>query len=507
MKQTIIFVLICAAVFSACSDTSGRPLAGADTVPAMEQAADGEEATRQERLEERIAEEFTPDDEEIVPKISVNPPLNLVQAMDVNLDLDRYEEQLLVVKNGDSPDSEIRIVIADYDTLRDGYIAAWEAPTASTQRRFFSVSLADIIGDHNTEIVCSGIDSEGRQTVDVFRRSSGGNGIGLSYESILSLAVPGTIELRESERSQAYLNGLKNGESFPVVTTIEEGNEIITSMFAWRSGENSYIKVNEERTPRGEIEDRKLKELFNGGVEDFERFLSRSWTGGEASTLFFDKPGGEITLYSGDIQEIYRWTSSYRFLSNSISLKGENELIPYMSVEIAVRIVDNSTIQVTLYDIDSQTGRRNLNDSWSGTYHSGTGIPETNRGDADAGRIELPRLSGFYRGESGEELFLDPPRFTFSDADTTISGGFAVYMLNLPVFALKIIDEKGIVTEERSYRLIYRENSDPDKITRSLILVPGVIGVRGFVESDEGELRFRQIEYFEQEQEEEGAVQ
>ncbi len=499
MKHYIYLILSFIILFAGCGEGSNpgteKRAASQSVFP---EHSGGEAETAEATLETKIANTLFTGEKEIVPKVSINPPLSLLQVMDVNLDLDRHEEQLLAVKSDDTPDSGIRILVADYDTLRDGYVSTWEAPTGSTQRRFFSITLVDIIGDHNTEIVCSGIDSQGNQTIDIFRRSSGTNRVGLAYESVLSLKVPGTIEIKESERNQAYLNGLKNGESFPVITTVEDENDLISVMYAWRNAENSFIKVNEERTPRNVIEDRKLKELFSGGVENFESFLSRSWTGGDAATLFFDRNSREITLYSGDIQEIYTWTSSYRFLSNSISLKGENELVPYMKVEISVRVQDNNTILVSLFDVDSQTGRKALNDSWSGTYYASVNQRQSTGGNGSG--IELPVLDGFYRGESGEELFLDPPRFNLSSEKEVLSGGFAVYMLNVPVFAMKVIDEKGIAVSEKSYRLIYREETDDDKITRNLILVPGRIGVRGLVETDGAELRFRQIEYFEQEQ-------
>jgi hypothetical protein len=500
VKAYIYIILLSVILISGCGEGNDPPAVRREAGRSiLTEDSGGRNKTTDEVLEDKIANTLFTGEKEIVPRVSINPPLSLLQVMDVNLDLDRHEEQLLAVKSDDTPDSVIKILVADYDTLRNGYVTTWEAPTGSTQRRFFSITLVDIIGDHNTEIVCSGIDSQGNQTIDMFRRSSGANRFGLTYETILSLQVPGTIEIRESERNQAYLNGLKNGESFPVLTTVEDENDLVSVMYAWRNAENSFIQVNEERTPRKEIEDRKLKDLFSGSVEKFEYFLSRSWNGGDAATLFFDRSNREITLYSGDIQEIYSWTSSYRFLSNSISIKGENELVPYMKVEISVRIQDNNTILVSLYDVDSQTGRKAVNDSWSGTYYSTANHAQGNA-EASGSGITLPLLNGFYRGESGEELFLDPPRFTLSAEKEKLSGGFAVYMLNVPIFAMKIINEKGIAEGEKVYRLIYREDTDADKVTRNLILVPGRIGVRGLVETDGAELRFRQIEYFEQEQ-------
>lgn len=478
----------------------GQQEAYSSTSEENSSAASSETKQISDSTREQIEGLLYGDEKTSEPKIAIAPPYSLVQILDVNLDLDRNDEQILVVKAGDSPDSPIKIIIADYDTLRDGYYPAWESETGATQRRFFGVTLSDVVGDHNTEIICSGIDSQGKQTLDIFRRESRANNMAISYEPIITIAVEGTIEIRESERSQAYLNGLKNGDSFPVFATVENENETVRSMYAWRSGDGYYIKVNEEKTPREEIEDRKLRELFNSGVDAFEEFLSRNWNGDHNSTILFDKSSQEITLYSGDIQEIYHWNSSYRFLSNSISIKGENELVPYIRVEISIRILDSGSIRVSLYDIDNQTWRKSLNDSWSGTYYAvPKGTSPEKRGTPEA-PVKLPTLSGFYRGESGEELILTPPRFTLSANGEQLSGGFAVYMLNVPVFELKIIDDRGIGRGEQAYRLVYKEEQDNDKITRTLGLIPGIIGMKGFIETDDPEMRFRQIEYFEDDQ-------
>lgn len=432
------------------------------------------------------------------PKVQLPERAVLLNTLDINLDLDRNEEQLIVIKGDNSPDSAIRLIVADYDTLRDGYVTAWEGTTASTQRRFFSVSVNDLIGDHNLEIVATGVNSRGEQTVDLFRRG-GGNRFGLSYGSILSLAVKGTVTIEEHERSQAYLNGLKNGESFPVKSLVEEAEERVSRLYAWRSTEGRYSLVQEERTPVQEIEDQKLRDLFNDDVGALIDFLSGAWSNGSGATIYLDTNQEEITLYSGDIQEVYHWTSRYRFLSNSVSLKGENELIPYMHIEVAIRIRDLNTIELTLYDIDSHNGRRSLNNNWSGTYFlspigRGSGFSTAISGGEE---LLLPRLSGFFQGESGEELYLDPPNFSLEKDGVTRQGGFAVYMVDVPVFEFKFIGKTGVVEQQRAYRLVYREEQNDERAIRRLILVPGRIGVNGFILlQEEQELRFRQVEYF-----------
>ncbi len=441
----------------------------------------------------------------------------MVQLVDVNLDLDRYEEQVLVAQDTLSEESNISLLVADYDTIRDKYSTTWQSETVAQQRKGLQVTVIDVTGDHNKEIVCNGINAEGLQTIDIFRRTTSPDEYGLYFERILSLEVDGTIELQESKRSQSYQNGLSNGAAYPVVTSSkdtesERMSDIIKRTYIWRNDSRKYEKVIEKKVSGQEIEDRRLKELFEGGSEEFEEFLSGPWlytkTSGEKSPphqralIHFNPLEDTITLYSGSVQEIYTWTSSQRFLANSLSVRGENEIVPFMRIYISAYVEDLNNIRLQMYDINSHNGQRSSNTSWSGMYQKiGGSLQNTFLASSPSNgsdKEHLPRLSGVYKSDVGDEINFEPPNFTLERDGNQHEGGFSVYSMGSDILELKVMNRHGIVVERLCYSFNYSEEKKSNEIIRRLILLPGKIGVNGFSPTEKQPIRYEQVEKIEE---------
>src|SRR5512136_2734206 len=96
------------------------------------------------------------EDQPPVPKVPLERGEVLASVLNCNLDLDASEEQILVLRSQEEPDAPLRIAVADYDSVRGTYIRSWEGPTSATNLRLFEVSIQDLVGDHNQEIVCRG---------------------------------------------------------------------------------------------------------------------------------------------------------------------------------------------------------------------------------------------------------------------------------------------------------------------------------------------------------------
>ncbi|MFP4153879.1 MAG: pallilysin-related adhesin, partial [Alkalispirochaeta sp.] len=156
-------------------------------------------------------------EEAINPRVELPDEMLFISAQDANLDIDEPEEQIVVVKRRDDPEDRIRIVVADFDTLRNTYRITWEGKTLATNIRTFAVSSQDLIGDHVDEIVGVGTDRQGRQTMDVFRRQQDeATATGIAYERIFSVATDGSIEIASQQRSDSYRTLQSNGRSFPI---------------------------------------------------------------------------------------------------------------------------------------------------------------------------------------------------------------------------------------------------------------------------------------------------
>ncbi|GEM_PF-1075395 len=476
------------------------------------------DSNKQQSLDSDDSENDEYQDETIqFARVQLPPGYKILQMVDVNLDLDRYEEQVLVAQDALSEENTISLFVADYDTIRDKYVTTWKSETVAQQRKGLQVTVIDSTGDHNLEIVCNGINADGLQTIDIFRRTTSPDEYGLFFDRILSLEVEGTIELQESKRSQSYQNGITNGESYPVVTSSKDTeserlSDIIKRTYIWRNDSASYEMVLKKKVSGEEIEDRRLKELYESGSEAFEKFLSGPWlyskTSGENSPhsqralIHFNPIEKTITLYSGNVQEIYTWNSSHRFLANSLAIRGENEIVPFMRIYISAYVEDLNNIRLLIYDINSHNGQRNTNTSWSGMYQKiGESLQKTflsSYGASVNDKEFLPKLKGVYQSDVGDELTFDPPYFTLEEDGELYKGGFSVYSMGSDILELKIMNTHGIVVERRCYSFDYFEEKKSNEIVRRLIVLPGKIGVSGYTPTAKQPIRYEQVEKIEE---------
>lgn len=116
------------------------------------------------------------------PAADAGSPVNHIPALpnevilnvtDFNIDQEIGNEQVLTVRKTNRPEGQLSIVVADYIDQKKAWIRAWEGDTLSTKLTTFSIQAKDLIGDHNLEIVCRGMNDANEQTITVFRRSPG----------------------------------------------------------------------------------------------------------------------------------------------------------------------------------------------------------------------------------------------------------------------------------------------------------------------------------------------
>jgi hypothetical protein len=415
-----------------------------------------------------------------------------------------------VVKSTEQTSSPVEVMVADYDGIRDKYVVTWRSATESNYRKDFNLSVLDVTGDHNVEIICSGLTSDGRQTLDIFRRSaSPDDTFGLYFQSILSLSVEGTIELREKKRTDSYQKGLKSGQSYPVVTTTKDQSsdklvDLTKKTYIWRNNREQYALVNTEDISGQEIEDQQLRELFTSGKKRFEEFLSGPWIltnqsglGQGRHLINFNSKAGTITFYTGEIQEIYHWKSSYRFLSNGLSIHGENEIVPYITIQISAYVQDLNNIRLLISDINSHNATRNTNNTWSGVYQK-LGPSTRNSLLARSGNPEgtdhLPALTGLYKSDTHPNIYFDPPYFRYREGSDPAHGGFSVYSMGEDILELRFLNKNGITEGRRRYSFDFSAEKKNNEIVRRLILTPGKLGVNGFKPTSNEPIRYEQVE-------------
>jgi len=452
-------------------------------------------------------------DTENKPKITIDSNDTLIEAIDTNLDLDTHDEQILIVKNNISIDSKIRVIVADFDNILDSYSISWEAETASNNVNSFSISLKDITGDHNLELVCSGSDLEGKETLNIYRRTPSSGGIKLHFSEILNLTADGSIEIKGNQRSQAYQTGISDGISFQViVTSTDTDSENILDLkqetYFWQNQESIYKLISVDKLPGEEIADSKLRTLYRSNREYFKNFLSGPWMLANSdnnlsynnSIVYFDTENELVIFSNKDFQEIYVWESFSKTLSNTLLIACQNDLVPFLDISLSVKVLDINNINLRFKDNSIRNSRNTVNQAWTGTYFKlSTKIQRDliREYRSTPGDNDIPILAGYYKSDTGAEIFFNTPNFNLFDKGKQITGGFYLINNGLKIAEFRILDKNKILKNTLVYKYDFFTESNDIEIIRTLILIPGELTIQGFVPSGEQFTRYTQIEQIE----------
>lgn len=426
--------------------------------------------------------------------------LDVVSTLLVQDEGGQGDEQILIVRKTDRNDGRLSIVVAVYVPSRRTWIRAWEGETLATKFTTFTVQAKDLIGDHNNEIICMGMDDSNEQTIVVFRRTPG-NGP-LSYTPILSLKAD-SISIGDIQRSQGYQLGQTNGESFAIYAFNRDKSsqnilDQIKSTYTWDPKRGIYVKTADDRIPGAQVEREAVAKVLTGSEKDFERFLQGGWYESNkgpldpaARFLIFDKPNNTITFYTTDTQEVFRWTDSH---STRYGLYAgcQNEDITNLRRLMDIEMTGINTISVRVFeDLRMKSDSQN---SWDGTYQK---LPadtmEMIAHNASSTAKPDFRLEGTYRSADGSVLLFAPPRYSLQRGGSVERGAFDLYRLGSDtVLELNILNDNGLSGGRRVYRATYTETKAGSQITKRLELEPARASISGLEILQENTLVFEQ---------------
>jgi len=442
---------------------------------------------------------------ELTPKVPLDDTEKLIRVINTNLDLDTNDEQILVLRQKEDPQAPMKIAVIDYDPIRATYSRTWESLTNATNLRLLDISLKDVVGDHNLEIVCRGMNDLGELTLDLFRKTPSPTGLGLYFTEILRIVADGSIEIDEVERSEGYRLGQKNGPSFVIYAYSgdAESENILDKVkrtYYWQYQQNRYVLTSKEQLPGAVIEEKQLEELFSDpSVEAFEAFLAGPWylagTDGQEEILLFLPEQRRISVYSGDVQEVYTWQASFRSLSNRLLAFGANESIESIVRRFNIEVVSLNTIDISI--LGSEQWDRSFGRYFKLSEELQQDLLSKDRNRIDAGKIQL---NGLYQSGAGFQIIFEPPRFTWIEEERDFAGGFTVIHLDQDVLYLQGMDENGLPTTTATYIMEYTEKREGTYLYRSLTLVPGKLSVHGVIPTSETRIVFEQLEILDEEQ-------
>lgn len=447
-------------------------------------------------------------EEELQPRVPLSGDYLLTQVEETNLNRDRNDEQIIAYKRRDDPEDRIRLLVAEFDAVRNSYRVAWESETHANNVRTFALYTADLTGDHDLEIIAFGTNNAGEQTLDVFQATEPPGGVGLYYRRVLSIETDASIEIDEQARTDAYYSMQGSGSSFPIHVyrrdlQSDDKRALVRVTYHYHHDEEQYVEARVEKIPGTQVEEAQLQELYDGDVTQFQRFLRGPWYRSTGSLsdgeelVFFDPVRSSIVFYRGDRQESFAWQNSYKTLHRSgpgLRLNLENESISTVRRQVSL----------TATGIDEILLSVEASDQWDGRYRRLTDTLQrrllSERRSAARLAEDLP--SGLYRNDAGLEIFFASPRFTMRENDQEVSGGFAVFELDRPVLQLSQMNANGVVTGARTYQYEHKTSTTADQVVRTIQLYPARLTADGVEVIDTEAVTLEQIEQIEQDSDE-----
>lgn len=486
MRRTAFLVLAALTLLSGCR--GGESLGGGRAAARLVVPEAQGDASGQAKATPSAASRSSPAS---APKVALGAREKPIAVVDVNLNLERTDEQILATRDIGASDARIRIAVVEYDAVFQAYRRTWEDLTSATDERYFTVSTIDLVGDHSLEIVCQGATLDNKLTMDIYRRTLTA-GTKLSYSLIFSATAVGDIDIQEEARSQAYLSGDADGKPFAIAVTepdavSPDGVDIVKTTYQWSTRDKRYLPTAKSRTKGEVVEREQLQALFaSNAPEQYLEFLSGSWIRSELGSQTDGSTIGElirflprehtIQIFSTEnrVQEEYLWDKTDSYYGNLMIRGARNSILPDITKNLRVSV---QSLQQVLITVESTN---DANDFWKATYRRVSEqaltqqLSEPRRPDAAI------QPAGLYESKDGEQILFQAPRFTWiRPGGETLSGGFYLYRLDRLVLGLLVQKGYGDRPEERAYIVVQSTRAETKRTVLTLTLQPAELTVYG----------------------------
>jgi hypothetical protein len=442
--------------------------------------------------------------------IAALPNETVLDVSNVNLDQDEGDEQILTVRKTDKAGDHLSIVVADYVPQRRGWVRAWEGETLATKLSTFQIQIQDLIGDHNLDIICTGMDNDNNQTLSAFRRITGPDPNILCYSPVAAIAAD-SVAVEEVERSEGYQLGQTNGVSWNISAYASDKDsqnllDQVKTTFVWDPHHDGYIEKERQKIPGAQVEREAAARVLTGKEKDFEGFLQGAWyesgkspTDSATKMLVFDKSGSSIIFYSLDAQEDFTWNESHS-TRYGLYVGCQNESVSNLRRLMDIELTGSDRISVRVFE-DLQM-KVDTEDRWDGSYQklplsvSRQGAANgTNTPAASSSAIQgLPfALSGSYRALDGSLFHFDGQHYSHEGRNPKESGGYSLYKLGDDVVCeLTLLKSTGIIAERRTYRAVYSETKTEKTSVKRIVLSPARATISGLELLETGDIVLEQ---------------
>jgi hypothetical protein len=428
-------------------------------------------------------------------KIALKEGESIVAVLTQDLDGDMVDEQILAHRRALEPDSPVSISYIGFDNALGGYRLIWSAPTVVSRPGTASVYTQDLIGDRSICILVSGMDNNGDQTLTVFRMGGAESPRGAeslrgdsapqepAFSKIAELRIDGSIQVQEAERSQAYHTGLSGGQSFPIVAYGRDLNSAnildqVERLYTYNETRGIYEQTRTTRIPGSQIEQRRARELLNGGREKFEEFVTGLWyyvspqgTVDNRQYIYFDPSGGEIIFYGEEIQQVFHWQNSSA-TRHGLYIASQNISVTTLRRFLDIELESMDSIRVKVFE-DIRL-KIYVTAPWDGSYRRAETTETAAALSGQPNRV-LPYIDASYDGSIGRIVFSPDGNYSLaSGGSVQKQGRYAFFTLdNQELLELRPLDNG------EGARETYRVERDAAEDSGAMTLARIQLGTRG----------------------------
>jgi hypothetical protein len=428
-----------------------------------------------------------------------------VAVITQDFDGDPQDEQIIAFRRGKEGESGIHLAYVDFDDASGAYMRVWEASTAATKARTFSLFVKDLIGDRSHCVVATGLNESGEQTMTIFRKrpspaeaTAGGaappartaTGAEIPFDRIAELRTDGAASILETDRSQAYQVGVADGVSFKIAIygrDFESANLLdqIETTYTWDPGTGRYERTGTARIPGTQIEQRRIRELLNGSPDNFELFLDGLWqletpagAPADRASIFFDAGQRELIFYADATQEVFSWQNS-NATRYGLYLTTQNISVTTLRRLVDIELVSVDTVRIKVFeDVKLKIG---VSGRWDGTYRK-----IVSAAPAAAAAPPAARQSASYDGAAGQLVFLPDGSFAWTAPTAARTGNYAFVDLD----GQEYLELRSGTDERATYRVDRANRSTQAGRIEEMTLTKVRLSVNGAEDLHENALTF-----------------
>jgi hypothetical protein len=371
--------------------------------------------------------------------INIRLPLNdgetIVAVMNHDFDGDTVDEQVVAYRNLLETESPVYIAYIGYDERGGGYRRLWNAPTAATRPGTVSLYAQDLIGDRNACILLTGMNGSGEHTMTVFRRPSPAES-SRPFAKIADLRIDGSITVQETERSQAYQQGIANGHAYTIAAyghDYESANMLdqMEIIYAFDPANGRYTQSKITRVPGSQIEQRRVRELLSGAPGVFENFINDLWyyvspqgTVDKSQYIYFDPTNRELIFFGDETQQVFTWQHSNP-TRYGLYISSQNISVTTLRRSLDIELESLNSIRIRVFeDVRLKIA---VSASWDGSYRRASAAPKY---AAQSEQTFNSYIDAVYDSSMGRLRFFRNGVYELSSGGVVTRGRYVFFQVN-----------------------------------------------------------------------------